>query len=399
MGDERDVGLEGPGDPPAASGPRRSGCSRSRSPRRSRAGPPASTATRRARRRSRPTDRARGDRQGEAAGAGTDVEPRSPGRTRSSSAHQDRVVGPRRVRPEERADRGVEVGAVGHLADPVDLLAVRPDAGRPGPPPTARARSAGVSTSGLSPATGDLADELRVGRQDRTEAAVAGGLVGELEGRPRRSSTGLRPRSVRVDAARRSGASGRLARRAAPGSSRRVTSGWSPRSDHGGVDAAVGEARPSRPGASSTGRDPGPGSEPPLRPPVDRLLDRRRHRARERRPRPRSRRRPAGRGRAGGAAGRRAGASSLPPPNRDPAPAARTRAATRPRRSSRAWHRPSRLEPRLRDGSGPLAHRGAGPAVALGDDLGQDRERGLGRCPAAEVEPDRAAEPGQLVGR
>ena len=42
-------------------------------------------------------------------------------------------------------------------------------------------------------------------------------------------------------------------------------------------------------------------------------------------------------------------------------------------------------------------HRDAGTAVALGDDLGHDRERGLRRVPAAEVEPDRTAQPGELL--
>ena len=45
------------------------------------------------------------------------------------------------------------------------------------------------------------------------------------------------------------------------------------------------------------------------------------------------------------------------------------------------------------------AHRRAGAAVALGDDLGQDRERGLGRRATAEVEPDRPAQPRELAPR
>ena len=46
---------------------------------------------------------------------------------------------------------------------------------------------------------------------------------------------------------------------------------------------------------------------------------------------------------------------------------------------------------------GEVAHRAAGPAVALGDDLGEDRERRLRRVAPAEVEPDRAAQLGQLL--
>ena len=65
-----------------------------------------------------------------------------------------------------------------------------------------------------------------------------------------------------------------------------------------------------------------------------------------------------------------------------PAPAARTRPATRPR----VAHAPAASAP----------HRRPGPAVPLGDDLGHDRERRLGRRPAAEVEPDRPPEAGEV---
>ena len=39
----------------------------------------------------------------------------------------------------------------------------------------------------------------------------------------------------------------------------------------------------------------------------------------------------------------------------------------------------------------------AGAAIALGDDLGEDRQRGLGRVAPAEIESDRAAQPRHLL--
>ena len=47
-----------------------------------------------------------------------------------------------------------------------------------------------------------------------------------------------------------------------------------------------------------------------------------------------------------------------------------------------------------RDRFGFGSHRAARGAVSGGDDLGHDRERGLGRRPTAEVEPDRAPQAG-----
>ena len=55
--------------------------------------------------------------------------------------------------------------------------------------------------------------------------------------------------------------------------------------------------------------------------------------------------------------------------------------------------------PHARSGDRALAERDAGAAVALGDDLGEDRERRLGRGATAEVEPDRSAQPRELVRR
>ena len=84
------------------------------------------------------------------------------------------------------------------------------------------------------------------------------------------------------------------------------------------------------------------------------------------------------------------GARSLPPPNRDPC-ARRGEDRTGSRRA-----RSSSRSRRLAGASRP-DHRAARAAVALGDDLGQDREGGLGRGAAAEVEPDRPAQPGELL--
>ena len=83
-------------------------------------------------------------------------------------------------------------------------------------------------------------------------------------------------------------------------------------------------------------------------------------------------------------------------------------AAAEPRPGARRQDEPTVASPRRRSqpptsgvaaSARPLAHRRAGAAVALGDDLGQDRQRGLGRRAAAEVQPDRSAQPRQLVRR
>ena len=92
------------------------------------------------------------------------------------------------------------------------------------------------------------------------------------------------------------------------------------------------------------------------------------------------------------------------PPTTPPAPAAAvTPPATRSNRPRRSRRRTSRRRrPPERPGTeSPLRHRAlaerhARAAVALGDDLGQDREGRLGRRPAAEVEADRPAQPSQL---
>ena len=84
--------------------------------------------------------------------AGADVEPRLARPDEGQQGVQHRIVGPGRVGTEERADRGVEVGAVGDLAESLDLLAVGADAAAQDAS-IARARSAGVSMSGLAPST------------------------------------------------------------------------------------------------------------------------------------------------------------------------------------------------------------------------------------------------------
>ena len=108
-------------------------------------------------------------------------------------------------------------------------------------------------------------------------------------------------------------------------------------------------------------------------------------------------------------------ARTLVAPKRDDSPAARTTAPTRPASTSASRDipgrtdgvasgddgracglRPCRVRPG-RDVAGPLHHRSAGAAVASGDYLGHDRERGLGRIPPAEVQADRPTEPRQFL--
>jgi len=57
---------------------------------------------------------------------------------------QDRVTGAIRVVAEDRAHRGIEVGAVGRLAEPLDLLAVAPDPVCPGELPHVRKIRSGI---------------------------------------------------------------------------------------------------------------------------------------------------------------------------------------------------------------------------------------------------------------
>ena len=58
---------------------------------------------------------------------------------RAEQGIEDRIVPPGWIGAEERMDRRVEVGAVGDLTDPLDLLAIGPDAGRLRPLLIARA--------------------------------------------------------------------------------------------------------------------------------------------------------------------------------------------------------------------------------------------------------------------
>ncbi len=147
-------------------------------------------------------------------------------------------------------------------------------------------------------------------------------------------------------------------------------------------------ASPSAGAGLTTRRSPAPG---------DGRLDLRRRRRRGRRPtspspaaaRPR-------RARAGGSGGRRAGRA-----------ACRRRTATRPRRRARR-RSPVVIRARRPSPTGTavalasLVARGrarasaARAAVPFRDDLGEDRERRLGRQPPAEVQPDRAAQPVEL---
>ena len=103
-------------------------------------------------------------------------------------------------------------------------------------------------------------------------------------------------------------------------------------------------------------------------------------------------------------------ALAVPPTNapvassRDAGPVGRARrdaAHARDATSRRPSRRPRPPDPRALDPSGDraLPERHARPAVPLGHDLGEDRERGLGRRATAEVEPDRAAQPGELRPR
>ena len=123
-----------------------------------------------------------GDRQGEPAGPGTDVEPAIAGSHEVEQDRQDRIVVPGRIRPEERGDRRVEVGPVRDLADPFNLLAVGTHAFGP-----ARLDGTGQVLAGVDvrivPGDRQLEDEIRVRGQHRPEPAIAGRLRHEVERR------------------------------------------------------------------------------------------------------------------------------------------------------------------------------------------------------------------------
>ena len=163
---------------------RSSGRSRSHSPRRSRSSPSsidgdASSAT------TDPPDgiERAGDRERESTGSRPDVEPRLTGPHEPQERVQDGIVGPGRVGAEERLDRRVEVGPVGNLADPLDLIAVGADAGGPGRLDRTGEVGGRVHVR-VRAVDRDLRDELGMGGQDRPETPVAGRLADEPEGRP-----------------------------------------------------------------------------------------------------------------------------------------------------------------------------------------------------------------------
>ena len=135
-----------------------------------------------------------GDRQREPPRARPDIEPRVARPDELEERGQDRIVAPGRVGPEERVDRRVEVRPVGDLADPLDLLAIGPDPGRPRCLDRRATRSSRVSTSGFAPTTGTSATSsgwaARTGPRPRSPVASA---TSPKAGRRRR--TGLRPRS------------------------------------------------------------------------------------------------------------------------------------------------------------------------------------------------------------
>jgi hypothetical protein len=93
---------------------------------------------------------------------------------------EHRIVRSCRVSAEQRADGGVEVLAIRYLAEPVDLLAVGADPRRPVRLDGAGEVGAGVDV-GIRTLERDLADEVGVCGQHRSQSAVAGRLGGERE--------------------------------------------------------------------------------------------------------------------------------------------------------------------------------------------------------------------------
>jgi hypothetical protein len=119
-----------------------------------------------------------GQRQGVTAGAGPDVEPHVAGPGQLEKSVEDRFVAPVGVGEEEPGHGGVEVGAVRHLPDPIDLLAILADAIPP--------LEGGEVRRGVDVRVGaidlDPLDEIVVLGEDRAQASVADGFVDQLEG-------------------------------------------------------------------------------------------------------------------------------------------------------------------------------------------------------------------------
>ena len=272
-----------------------------------------------------------GEWQRVSTGARPDVEPRLARPDVGEERVQGRLVGPRRVGSEQAGHRRVEVRAVRDLADTVDLLAVRSHARGPCRRQEAdviRARiDVGIGLGVVPRRDGHLADELGVRGEDRAQATIPVGRLGQREG--------TAPEQHRV-ATRVVGIGGhgdrsqrrRRRRRAAPRWPPRASVGWSPRTMRAASSASAGSA--DMPTCNELAR-PWPGvriDDPLLVPPGDRGLEF----AASSPSTTTTRRIPAAATRSSTCwrTGRPSiGASSLRPPNRDPAPAASTMATIR----------------------------------------------------------------------
>ena len=107
----------------------------------------------------------------------------SPDRTSAEQGVQDRIVGAGRIGPEERGDGGVEVCAVGDLAQSLDLLTVGAHPGSPrgfDRPSQVRGR-VDIRVGAVDR---DLADELWMRFEDGAEPAVATRFLDQAERGP-----------------------------------------------------------------------------------------------------------------------------------------------------------------------------------------------------------------------
>jgi len=144
-------------------------------------------------------ERAR-DRECISPGPGADIEPRLAGSDEPEQRAKDGVVRPGRVGPEERIDRRIEVGPIGDLADPFDLVAVGPHAGRPDRLDRPGVVGGGIHIEVLGGRVphGDLGEQLGVRHEHWAEAAVAGRFGDQGIGR-RPKKDGVAAAIARVD--------------------------------------------------------------------------------------------------------------------------------------------------------------------------------------------------------
>ena len=122
------------------------------------------------------------ERQGIPAGARSDVEDDVIRPHEAAQRIEHRIVDSARIRPEERADGSVEIGVLGRLPDPLDLLPVGSHPVRPRGFDEPREVSGRVDI-GVHALDRYHEDELRMRLDERPEPSITPRLADQSEGR------------------------------------------------------------------------------------------------------------------------------------------------------------------------------------------------------------------------